>query len=108
MKTELFLKPTEAWSVECVAFWFRKQGLADPIVLLLEKQEICGETLLNINDEKLEKIGVSILGQRERILRLVKELVMLTISFSAHAHTKTCQCQSFSQSQCESHQHSAT
>jgi hypothetical protein len=60
------------WTVDDVAAFVEMSGLADPSLFISE--DIDGESLVLLDDEALQALGVTKLGPRKKLLKLISEL----------------------------------
>uniref|UniRef100_A0A7S1VRZ8 Uncharacterized protein n=1 Tax=Sexangularia sp. CB-2014 TaxID=1486929 RepID=A0A7S1VRZ8_9EUKA len=61
-----------SWTVEDVAAFVEMSGLADPSLFVSE--DIDGESLMLLDDESLQRLGVTKLGPRKKLMKLISEL----------------------------------
>ncbi|KAI8894705.1 sterile alpha motif/pointed domain-containing protein, partial [Globomyces pollinis-pini] len=61
------------WDSKQVANWLAENGFADANALFIQ-HEITGDILLDLNYNFLRDIGVASVGERAKILALIKKL----------------------------------
>lgn len=63
------------WSVSRVCSYLYSVGIDEEDILILRNEEISGECLLQLNDEKLINIGIQTFGRRNKILQKIQNLI---------------------------------
>ena len=62
-------KSINEWSVQDVEEWASALGLGETVIQSLTESEIDGMTLMEVTEDDLKSIGITVLGQYKKILR---------------------------------------
>jgi len=77
------------WSIDEVYQSLVERGIPKEDAKVLHRQDVDGESLPSLNDDNLTKMGIPTFGRRNKILRVVNELIMDAMGEQLENHSSS-------------------